>query len=66
MIDLTPIYKKYRGMWVALTEDAVSVLGAGKTVQEAIDNARKKGEGKPFLFKVPTRSGVYIGSKNEV
>lgn len=40
--DWTNIYKKYKGLWVALAEDEETVLGAGKTAREALELAKKK------------------------
>ena len=62
-IDLTNIYKKYKGMWIALKEmDAKAVIAKGTTVQEVMTKARKKGFVEPILFKVPIKSIPYIGS----
>lgn len=62
-IDLTPVYKKYKGLWVGLKEmDAKAVVAAGKTVQEVMDKAKKKGFLEPILFKVPTKNIPYVGS----
>ena len=41
-INWTKIYKKYKGNWVALATDEKTVLGAGKTVREALDQAKKR------------------------
>ena len=51
--DWTKLYKKYKGLWVALSEDEKTVLGVGKTVQEAILSAKKKSDQTPFLTRVP-------------
>ncbi|MDP3771749.1 MAG: DUF5678 domain-containing protein [bacterium] len=40
--DWTTIYKKYKGLWVALAEDEETVLGTGKTAREALALAKKR------------------------
>jgi len=59
--DWTNLYKKYKGLWVALAEDEVTVLGFGKTVQEALKKARIKSSKTPFLTRVPDNMNAYIG-----
>lgn len=61
-IDLTNIYKKYKGLWVALKEDKVTVVASGETVSEALSEAKTKGFDDPILFKVPTRIIPQIGA----
>lgn len=53
--DWTKLVKAYKGLWVALAEDETTVLGAGKTVQMAIDAAKKKSNKMSFLTHVPDR-----------
>ena len=60
-IDWTKIYKKYKGLWVALKKDNKTVIASGKTLKEAIEKAKKKGYKEPILFKVPTEILPYIG-----
>lgn len=61
VIDWTRIYKKYKGLWVALKDDEKSVVASGKTVREAMEKAQKKGYRQPILFRVPTKILPYIG-----
>lgn len=60
-IDWTDIYKKYKGLWVALKDDEVTVIAIGKTVKDVMGQSQKKGFNKPILFKVPARIIPYIG-----
>lgn len=62
-IDWTHIFKKYKGKWVALKDDQKTVVGAGSSLQKAVDEAKKKGFKNPILFKVPTEVLPYIGSE---
>lgn len=61
-IDWTHIYKKYKGLWVALKDDERTVLASGKTAKVAWDKARKTGYQKPILTKMPSRLTSYVGS----
>jgi len=60
--DWTKIYKKYKGLWVALADDEETVLGAGKTVKEALEQARKKSNQMPFLTRMPEKLVPYVGA----
>ena len=61
-IDWTEIYKKYKGLWVALKDDQVTVVGSGKTFKEARDKARSNGYPDGILFRVPSKNVFFIGS----
>ena len=56
------IYKKYKGLWVALEDDEVTVIASGKTAKEVLQKARMKGREEPILFRVPTEIIPYIGT----
>lgn len=60
-IDWTKIYKKYKGLWVALLDDEKTVVGSGKTAKEAWKKAVEGGYKKPILFHVPTEIIPYVG-----
>jgi hypothetical protein len=60
-VDWTKIYKKYKGLWVALRKDETTVLASGKTAKEAWENAQKKGYKKPILTRMPKELVTYIG-----
>ena len=59
--DWTKIYKQYRGLWVGLKEDQITVVASGKTVQEVMRKALNEGFKQPILFKVPTKIFPYVG-----
>lgn len=61
-IDWSKIYKKYKGKWVALKQDEETVVGAGKTLEEALRVAKKNGYKEPILTKMPKRLITYVGS----
>lgn len=60
-IDWSEIYKKYKGQWVALENDEVTVIASGETAKEAWDKAKKKGFSIPILAKMPAEITTYIG-----
>ena len=61
-IDWTHIYKKYKGLWVALKDDEVTVISSGKSAKEAWDKALKKGFQKPILTRMPEKLLPFVGS----
>jgi hypothetical protein len=61
-IDWTKIYKKYKGLWVALDEKERKVVAFDKEAKKAFEKARKKGVKIPILFKVPTEIIPYVGT----
>jgi hypothetical protein len=52
-IDWTPLFEKYKGLWVALKEDEQTVVGSGKTLQEALEEASKHGYDEPIVTRMP-------------
>ena len=61
-VDWTKIQEKYRGLWVALASDEKTVLGAGKTVREAVALAKEKSDETPFLARMPETLTSYVGA----
>jgi len=60
-IDWTKIYKKHKGLWVALLDDKRTVVGSGKTLRKALKEAGKKGYKNPIAMRVPTEIIPYVG-----
>ena len=48
------------GMWVAISEDQERVVGTGTTIEEALREAREKGEKKPSIIGVPVDRSALI------
>ena len=63
-IDWTKIYKKYKGLWVALKDDHVTVISSGKNLEKTMEAARKKGFSTPFVTKVPEKVLPFVGKIN--
>ena len=59
--DWTKIYKKYKGLWVAMLDDEQTVVGSGKTLKEAISKAHKKGYPDPIMNRMPDNLSPYVG-----
>ncbi len=60
-IDWTPIYKKYKGLWVALLKDEKTVVGHGKTLKEARIKALQNGYAYPIFTRMPQNLSAYVG-----
>jgi len=60
-LDFTQIIKKYKGKWIALTEDEKKVVSSGKSAKETLEKAKKEGLDNPILFKVPISVLPYVG-----
>jgi hypothetical protein len=59
-IDMTPIIKKYPGYFVALSHNRKKVLGKGRTPEEALKEANKKGYKDPILTRIPYENRSYL------
>jgi hypothetical protein len=59
-IDMTPIIRKYPGYFIALSYDRKKVLGKGRTPEEALKEANKKGYKDPILTRIPYENRSYL------
>jgi hypothetical protein len=57
MKDWTHLFEKYRGKWVVLEQDEITVRGSGITAREAYEAAHNRG----ILYRVPTRLENFAG-----
>lgn len=60
-IDWEPIYQKYKGKWVALKQDEVTVIANGDTLQEAYDKAIMQGYRQPIMTRMPEQLIPFVG-----
>ncbi len=60
--DWTNLYKKYKGLWVALAWDEVTVLATHKTARVALEKARQGGYKTPILMRVPDDLKTFVGA----
>jgi len=59
-IDWTKITEKYKGQWVALKDDEVTVVANGKSLPDVLREAKEQGTAEPIVTKVPTEIVPYI------
>ena len=59
--NLTKIFEKYKGMWVALDDSLKKVISSDKNADKVYKAALEKGYKKPTLFKVPQENLPYFG-----
>ena len=62
VINWTPIFKKYKGRWVALKDDEVTVIADAPSAKAVLAKAKKQGYDKPILLRVPLKNLPFIGS----
>ena len=55
-------FKEYKGLWVAMKKDQITVIASGKTLKETMEKAKEKGFFRPIFFRVPTEMIAYVGS----
>ncbi len=60
-IDMTKIYQKYKGMWVALEDDEETVIASGETLKETALRAEKKGFKQPIFMQIPKNFTYLVG-----
>ena len=60
-INLTKIFDKYKGLWVALDDSLRKVISSNKNAEKAYKEALSRGYKKPTLFKVPQENLPYFG-----
>jgi len=61
-VDLTKIYNKNKGLWIALDSNLKKVISSGRNAKKVHDNAVKRGLKTPIMFKVPKENLPYFGA----
>lgn len=56
-IDLTKVIKKFTSGWIALSPDYKKVVGHGKTIKKAVDEAQLQGIKDPILMRAAKSYG---------
>jgi Family of unknown function (DUF5678) len=51
--DWSQFFANYRGQWVALADDEVTVIAAAATAKAALAASAAKGAPEPILYRVP-------------
>ncbi len=60
-VNWTKLYEDYKGLWVALAEDEVTVIASSKNAKEAYELAVKRGVKVPIMHNVPLKVEAYVG-----
>ena len=61
-INWISIYKKYKGLWVALkSPNELIVVASAKTLKETMQKAQNKGVKDPFVAQIPTEVTPLVG-----
>lgn len=58
----TSLFENYKGLWVALEDDELTVISSGEKLPEVLRKATSKGFDKPIVAKIPEKDVAYIGS----
>ena len=59
--DWSLLFATYRGQWVALADDEVTVLAAAPTAKDALAASAAKGSPDPILYRVPDNLDTFVG-----
>ena len=59
--DWSQLFATYRGQWVALADDEVTVLAAAPTAKGALAASACKGFTAPILYRVPDTLDAFVG-----
>lgn len=68
-INMINIYRKYKGLWVAINDPKTinpKVVASGKTLEEALTKAQKKGYKMPLMTHIPKEILPMVGSSRTV
>jgi hypothetical protein len=61
VIDWTSLFANYRGQWVALADDEVTVVAAAPSAKAALTASALKGTPMPILYRVPDTLDTFVG-----
>ncbi len=61
MRDWRPLYKKYRGHWVAIADDQMTVIASGLSRQQVREQAAKLGHSHPLVLRLPEELTAFAG-----
>lgn len=59
--DWSQLFADYRGQWVALADDEVTVLASAAMAREALAASAAKGSPEPILYRVPDSLDAFVG-----
>ena len=59
--DWSRLFANYRGKWVALADDEVTVLAAAATAKDALAASAATGAPEPILYRAPDSLYTFLG-----
>lgn len=59
--DWSNLYKQYKGQWVALGDDAQTVIAAASNLREVMKAAGRLGYASPHVVKMPNDLRIFVG-----
>jgi hypothetical protein len=59
--DWSQLFANYRGQWVVLADDEVTVIAAAATAKDALAASAAKGAPEPILYRVPDSLDTLVG-----
>jgi len=63
VIDMTKVYRDYKGKWVALEGPTSNkVVASGKKLAKVMEEAEKKGFKVPMMMQVPKKLLPIVGA----
>lgn len=61
-IDMTKVYRDYKGKWVALAgPESNKVVASGKDLKKVVEEAQKKGIKVPVVAQIPKKLLPIVG-----
>lgn len=60
--DWSKLYEKYKGLWVALKEDELTVVASGSDLDAVVQTAIRKGYPVPHVAKMPSDLRAFVGA----
>ena len=60
-INWENIREKYKGQWVALEDDEVTVIASGRSVKDVLEKAREEGYTEPIVAFMPRELVSFAG-----
>lgn len=61
VIDLSKLLSRYKKGWLALSPDNRHLIATGKTLDEVLEKAKKKGVGNPSVLKATPIDHLMVG-----
>jgi hypothetical protein len=62
-VDLNALVAPYfdSGLYLAVNKDKTTVVGTGKTIQDAVEQAAHHGYSEPIIMRAPSRNTLEDG-----